>query len=712
MRLERILLQGFRGISDRVEIPLDSDAIVVVGDNGRGKTTLFDGILWVLTGAVPRVEGGDKALLSLYSKSGEMRVELALVDELAGKVTVSRRYDGHSTTLQVAVDGETLNDDIAEARLARLLSTDAEGRDQAKLLMSAMTRSVYLQQDLVKEFVVASDRRERFQAIADLLGNGRVADLQAALERAKQNWAGATTRLRRDFQPEVDRYNALRRDLESVVVGNQYTESEMLARWLQLLESSRAAGLKIAQGDMPTRAEIESLLGQTQVLRQTTAQRSQQLTEANELREKYEETSSRARQDEGLTVTQLTEAQLGLQRATEHVRVAQSAVDSARTKVESAENENERMRIFAGLALELLADHCPVCAQTYDRQATEARLSALTASQPSFVDTLESAQTALASARAEEQLAANVLEIALAADKARRDLERETREARSELERALVGLGMQGFDPDLTGMQLEQLTQETRTRLVALGNVLEAAEAMSLHFSTLNASRRRSQAESEIRAVETLVQQNQSIFDRRDAAYEIASDMIPGLRSAADSLVAGQILTLEPVLQQIYSSIDPHPSFKLVSLVQQRKGRNAELSTLISDPDSRVQSESPKDVLSSSQSNALAVALFLSLNLTAARLPLDAVILDDPMQSMDPVHLLGLVDVLRRVLPSRQLLVSTHDKNLGSLLARKLRPAGQISSTIVIRIGAWSPESTTYECERLPVDDSPMRIAS
>jgi len=82
----------------------------------------------------------------------------------------------------------------------------------------------------------------------------------------------------------------------------------------------------------------------------------------------------------------------------------------------------------------------------------------------------------------------------------------------------------------------------------------------------------------------------------------------------------------------------------------------------------------PSVVLSSSQLNVLAVSTFLALNLAIDSLPLQIVALDDPLQSLDTVNLLGLADLLGRVGASRQVIVSTHDSRLASLLSRKLRP--------------------------------------
>ena len=52
MRLVQLKVNGFRGFATPYEFDLDADAVVVVGANGNGKTSLFDAILWCLSGRV------------------------------------------------------------------------------------------------------------------------------------------------------------------------------------------------------------------------------------------------------------------------------------------------------------------------------------------------------------------------------------------------------------------------------------------------------------------------------------------------------------------------------------------------------------------------------------------------------------------------------------------------------------------------------------
>lgn len=92
--------------------------------------------------------------------------------------------------------------------------------------------------------------------------------------------------------------------------------------------------------------------------------------------------------------------------------------------------------------------------------------------------------------------------------------------------------------------------------------------------------------------------------------------------------------------------------------------------------------------------------------------PLETALLDDPLQSLDNVHLLGVVDILRRVASKRQLIVSTHDAAFAGLLSRKLRPVegSGTSSALVINFGAWDEEGTTVSSVRVEPEIVPLKL--
>ena len=93
-------------------------------------------------------------------------------------------------------------------------------------------------------------------------------------------------------------------------------------------------------------------------------------------------------------------------------------------------------------------------------------------------------------------------------------------------------------------------------------------------------------------------------------------------------------------------------------------------------------------------------------------LPLSAVFLADPLQSLDDVNLLGLVDLLRRVKDRRQLFIATHDSRFQRLLTRKLRPIDGASRTLVIEFTAWARQGPQVAIREIEADRSAFRIVA
>ncbi len=83
------------------------------------------------------------------------------------------------------------------------------------------------------------------------------------------------------------------------------------------------------------------------------------------------------------------------------------------------------------------------------------------------------------------------------------------------------------------------------------------------------------------------------------------------------------------------------------------------------------------EVMSQGELHALALALFLP-RATMRRSPFRFVVLDDPVQAMDPAKVDGLVNVLASIAESRQVVVFSHDDRLASAVRR-----GGVGATIV-----------------------------
>nr|WP_321270247.1 AAA family ATPase [uncultured Tolumonas sp.] len=130
------------------------------------------------------------------------------------------------------------------------------------------------------------------------------------------------------------------------------------------------------------------------------------------------------------------------------------------------------------------------------------------------------------------------------------------------------------------------------------------------------------------------------------------------------------------LINAIYSKIDPHPSFKTVQFVadfesSDKPGLNIVLQDEIGDI------ISPMLYFSAAQLNILSLSVFLANALHATDkfgTPLDVILIDDPIQSMDSINVLATIDLLRNVSErfNKQIIISTHDENLFGLLKRKI----------------------------------------
>jgi predicted ATPase len=262
-------------------------------------------------------------------------------------------------------------------------------------------------------------------------------------------------------------------------------------------------------------------------------------------------------------------------------------------------------------------------------------------------------------------------------------------------------------------VQLALTTDQMRTReqLSAIQRAQLQGEQIAVRLARLAEYRRREQTAEALRAARATLAKIEMDVARREATGGSASRVIEALRSAADDLVSNRVEALTPLLVRMYSRVDPHPGFQTVELLSHMWRGRGRLDLRLRDSVADIESRAPHVVLSSSQLNALALSVFLTFNLGIPRPPLGAVILDDPLQSLDEINLLGVVDLLRRLKGERQVIVSTHDRKFAELLTRKLRPVGPEESLIVVRLQDWERHGPQVEPATLEGDTQPWRLA-
>lgn len=712
MRLHSIRLSGFRGFPRDHTFDLDADAVVVVGANGNGKTCLFDAILWGLCGRIPRLPKDNERLVSLYSETGQAWVELEVRDPKDSRHTIIRSFDGRAERVTLKTGGKSLEGPSAEGQLFELFWPDAaSGSDPRETLASVLTHSVYLQQDKIRQFVEAESDKERFAAIGELVGAGRVSELQASLERAKKAWTTATNQHEDKLPPLRERLALIEARLSELTArASQDTPPITPETWHQWWRGLSARGLTPLDVQPASREApdaVDGAIRQLEALR-LSAERKLQALEA--LHREMTNLAGQAMPKIGPLLERVTRLKHELDELKGLVAGEQARLAELRHHQAALKEKSAQLKTLAALALKHLEDRCPVCAQTYDKQATRLRLEAIAHAGIAGETESESDKlTELLSA-----LAAKEKELAEAEQELRS--RQQTVNDRQVIERAVaqrlteLGVAANG-DPNRRAAVEEAIAQSN----AVIQQVIELQRRGESFAMRLAQSAAAAAIDELRREAEILRRRNANLekdISARNQTGELAQRIVEALREATSQVVEERLEEIDPLLKKIYARIDPHPAFRLVTFLARVFRGKGELSTVVDDPIAKKTCNLPGAILSSSQLNALAVSVFLALNMGVPKPPLSVAILDDPLQSLDDINLLGLVDLLRRVKDHRQLFVSTHDLHFASFLSQKLRPINDGGRTRMIKLHSWSREGPIAEIEEVRSDPVLFRLAA
>ncbi len=143
----------------------------------------------------------------MYSETGQARVALRFKDGPNGdNFAVTRSFDGKERRITFETPNGSYQGPSAEGKLIDLVWPDAAAAsDPSEALASVLTRSIYLQQDLIRQFIDAASPQERFAAVSELVGAGRVTELQDSLERSKKAWSTVTNQRQDELRPVRER---------------------------------------------------------------------------------------------------------------------------------------------------------------------------------------------------------------------------------------------------------------------------------------------------------------------------------------------------------------------------------------------------------------------------------------------------------------------------------------------------------------------------
>ena len=714
MRLVRLSVAGFRGFNKEAKFDLDADVIVLSGCNGTGKTSFFDAILWGLTGSVERI-GPTTSVINKFSDFDDARVEIALSVYDGGELVVVRRLSGGeppTETLTVTVNGR--REEGASAR-ALLLSELASGIcDSNESLSRWLTRSVYLEQDRVRSFVEATDERQRFEVVGELVGAASLNRLNRELSSARRAWSSETNRKKQEMSDARHACSGLEsrlNDIDSSIDAKQVIG--VGADWLE----ATSGVIRRSEIKMPANNDGVSVWASTidRAVGLVAAElRALEMLSSDiaRMRDTLKQIPTSA-EDPSAARAAVEELEQMVAQAAADRKDAEEAASAARRRQRSEEQESRSLANMAQLALRHLGEMCPVCDQHHDSQATEKRLRELVERGNLPVDVPEELRVA----EAADALAG--LESRLATEKQRlfesESAFRRLDEHRARLETSAESLGLIApFDNHELSDWMDSLAAEIEARSAELRAAQEDGMRVSATLARAVEADEAQRLRRQIADLREKIGKLQSACDLRDEAYEDARALHEAIRDLEESFVDDELVRVGNLLQAVYAAVDPHPEFRAVRLLTSWRGRRGQLWTALEaaangEP---IEVREPKTVLSSSQLNVLAVATFMALNLSTKDMPIEVMALDDPLPSLDNVNLLGLTDLLRHLRGQRQLVVSTHDDDLAGLLERKLRPVAAHERTKVLRLEAWDRSGPVVTAREVRRDDPSLRLAA
>ena len=694
---------------------LDADVVILSGPNGSGKTSVFDAFLWGLTGDVARFPSGD--VVSHFATSGEAFVSLTLSDGRSSDLHVTRTLsrDAEHDRLLVESDGVRA-EGASNLILQRLWPAALSSEEPGRAFAMALTRSVYLQQDLVRQFLTDDSAEARFTVLSELVGIGRLTELIRELESARNRWHRAGTRENEALQAIEARLLALRQRISRLSpASEEQARLDVAWRswWMRAAQEHVARDAEDALRAAPSAPEsplaLDRAISAVEAARRLNERRA---AAARSLADELARAPSFTGQDDVRARTLAAEVGVGAARLADlrkQLAGADAAAAAERRQRTATRTARAEIEALAELALRHLSERCPVCDQSYDKDATEARLRSFLVQtpEPSTNEVLDR-PTALAAQieKAERELSER--RAASAAIEERRSL---ATQWASVLATRLAELGLAPSTDNMAGEVAAEVAR-LEADLGRLATLQKDGESLSLLVTSATESAQRQQIERDALALEAEATAKRAELQRHDLTYDTASAIIQGARKVAWDAVGAQIRAIGPVSERIYARIDPHPVLTDIVLETDTTGQRGKVSIRVADRIGAGLSLDPATVLSSSQLNGLAVSLFLAFSLSVRESPLACVLLDDPLQSLDDVNLLGVVDVCRRVKERRQMIISTHNERFAALLRRKLRPVNEQQRTLSYSFDEWTRDGPLPVRTEVQASSSDILVAA
>jgi DNA repair exonuclease SbcCD ATPase subunit len=726
MRLVGVELENFRSYGEGRVFDCSADVVILVGPNGYGKTSFFDSIGWCLFGDIRRLRGsrdavGTEYVLNHFAEEGakpRVTVHMSEKDRLVSVERVARR-------LQVMEGGQNLTGSSRERLILELFPL---GQGSVPLSIGAAQshfyRSFLLGQDQMADFVRDTSPRDRFDALVSLLGveivrdfyqheEGHLGSLQASIDELRAQ----ELEIKQELQALREERQRLKSDPSITPRGISAVVSELrkLAGQAKRFEVSFDTE-EFALGEARDALNVARQFSvEVQI---AVDQAAETLAVIRDVVEKWPSvTTARRRMKERLQDRERLERSLGEVRSRfNESRLAVRSLERRKRELEKQKRpllaEVDDLRRFLIQALEhVQGDRCPLCEQSIKAATLRRRIEARVTEVP---QTLREIDAQLRAVVGEQRAARTRIE-----RQRTREEELSDNLAGVNTEIEALDLRVEEFDANLDLVW----SQDRRPLLREVRELLAAAESEVRPLRRLAAGTKDLVSRAEmvasldqvagIRHRETALRQSRRDFEARRqsaaAAERSLRKVVRYAKLAEREIVRDLLQRRHPLLTALYRRLRPHPIFDELRIDYKKFAERGEAYFTAA---SREGEMNVATTFSSAQLNAVAVCVFLSLNLTQIDRGLVTALLDDPIQNMDDFNVLGLLDLVRQLAKNRQVVISTHDSQIGELMRTKLRPTEPGRRTITHRFIRYDSSGPEFKTETDEYEEEPLVLES
>jgi DNA repair exonuclease SbcCD ATPase subunit len=688
--IDWIEIENFRGFADTVRFDLAASVVIASGPNGSGKTSFCDAIQWMLVGAVGHLADVSTRrdapyVENVFRPGTTARVAAGLQFPDLGQVEVHRLGAAGESRLSWRDSTGEYQGTEAELRLKVAFGLPSIADTPAFIL-----RSLVLQQDTVR--AVLEDRGQtRYDNLVALLGLEALPSFEAAVATHTKRTATMRDRARSAL-------DSIQRDLAAVQAR------------LDRLEELALASPDVARAveDAALRAAALSHLDGPALVHDFAAQRLQldavqeSLAQIRDLAGRYEDASSRVAAITPPSQGELQSVESQRQIAQSRVQLAVDAEAAAMVRQQEFLQASEASAALARAALPLLTEICPVCQRSINRRDVQAHLESDAASTLQAVREISNEVERARQQRREAEALVRSLDAEAE--------EIQSRQARLEVVASEVG-ALAAENDRLRGTLAIRLNARIGPATGSHGpdglrlvhDDLRSISSILEDLSSRLARRPAPQGLAHERGnLEQLLQQEAqatAALRSASAVEDEANTLSRATTRACADVAAKRSRIISPLAQNIYTRLDPHPSFKSLDFRLDVYYERGQVRPVVSDA-AGVEAN-PLLAMSSAQMNVVALAYFLALGRATGRSGSGLTVLDDPLQSLDDVNALGFADVCRHLRAERQLILATHDRRLTSLLRRKLAPRDEEHATVVLEFQNWTPEGPQVRVDRV-----------